>query len=166
MVIPSFVGQALAGRPLTVYGDGRQIRCFCHVHDVVRALADLMEREDLYGEIFNIGSQAEIRGENLRQLRLQLNPAFARRNVERFVHLRAVDKRLDVPAVADHVQPRPLAVRAVLILRAAEAFLILPIRVAAVPIDALQIAALETSRAVRPLSKSLRSSRSRPTLHV
>ena len=60
MVVPSLVGQALAGRPLTVFGDGTQSRCFCHVHDVVRALADLMERDDLYGQVFNIGSQDEI----------------------------------------------------------------------------------------------------------
>jgi UDP-glucose 4-epimerase len=60
MVVPNFVRQALAGRPLTVFGDGTQSRCFCHVHDVVRALADLMERDDLYGEVFNIGSEAEI----------------------------------------------------------------------------------------------------------
>jgi UDP-glucose 4-epimerase len=60
MVVPSFVRQALAGEPLTVYGDGTQSRCFCHVHDVVRALAGLMERDDLYGEVFNIGSEAEI----------------------------------------------------------------------------------------------------------
>ena len=60
MVVPNFVGQALAGQPLTVFGDGTQSRCFCHVSDVVRALADLMERDDLYGEIFNIGTQAEI----------------------------------------------------------------------------------------------------------
>jgi UDP-glucose 4-epimerase len=60
MVVPNLVGQAIAGKPLTVFGDGTQSRCFCHVHDVVRALADLMEREDLYGEIFNIGTQTEI----------------------------------------------------------------------------------------------------------
>jgi UDP-glucose 4-epimerase len=60
MVVPNLVGQALAGKPLTVFGDGTQSRCFCHVHDVVRALADLMVRDDLYGEIFNIGTQAEI----------------------------------------------------------------------------------------------------------
>jgi UDP-glucose 4-epimerase len=60
MVVPNLVGQAIAGRPLTVFGDGTQSRCFCHVHDVVRALAELMERDDLYGEIFNIGTQAEI----------------------------------------------------------------------------------------------------------
>jgi UDP-glucose 4-epimerase len=60
MVVPNFVRQAIAGQPLTVYGDGSQSRCFCHVHDVVRALAGLMERDDLYGEVFNIGSEAEI----------------------------------------------------------------------------------------------------------
>jgi nucleoside-diphosphate-sugar epimerase len=65
MVIPNFVTQALADRPLTVYGDGTQRRCFCHVADVVRALADLMRREDVYGEVFNIGSDSEI---EIRQL--------------------------------------------------------------------------------------------------
>src|SRR5215212_7706976 len=39
MVVPNFVRQALAGQPITVYGDGTQSRCFCHVHDVVRGLA-------------------------------------------------------------------------------------------------------------------------------
>jgi UDP-glucose 4-epimerase len=65
MVIPNFVTQALAERPITVYGDGTQRRCFCHVADVVRALADLMERDDVYGEVFNIGSTDEI---EIRQL--------------------------------------------------------------------------------------------------
>ncbi|HZM18838.1 MAG TPA: GDP-mannose 4,6-dehydratase [Gaiellaceae bacterium] len=60
MVIPNFVTQALAGRPLTVFGDGTQRRCFCHVSDVVRALADLMEHDGVYGEVFNIGSQDEV----------------------------------------------------------------------------------------------------------
>src|SRR3954447_9817496 len=62
MVIPSFVKQALAGRPITVYGDGTQSRCFTHVADVVRALADLMivSGEDAYGEVFNVGSQREV----------------------------------------------------------------------------------------------------------
>jgi UDP-glucose 4-epimerase len=60
MVVPNFVRQAIAGQPLTVFGDGNQSRCFCHVHDVVQALAGLMERDDLYGEVFNIGSQSEI----------------------------------------------------------------------------------------------------------
>ena len=60
MVIPNFVRQALAGGPLTVHGDGTQTRCFCHVRDVVGGLADLMSREDVYGEVFNIGSEEEI----------------------------------------------------------------------------------------------------------
>jgi UDP-glucose 4-epimerase len=60
MVIPNFVRQAVAGEPLTVFGDGTQSRCFCHVSDVVRALADLMRRDDAYGEVFNIGADEEI----------------------------------------------------------------------------------------------------------
>jgi UDP-glucose 4-epimerase len=60
MVIPNFVRQALAGEALTVFGDGTQSRCFCHVSDVVRAVADLMRRDDAYGEVFNIGSDEEI----------------------------------------------------------------------------------------------------------
>jgi UDP-glucose 4-epimerase len=60
MVVPTFVRQALAGKPITVYGDGTQRRCFCHVKDVVRALADLLRREDLSGEVLNVGSTEEI----------------------------------------------------------------------------------------------------------
>jgi UDP-glucose 4-epimerase len=61
MVLPTFVRQALAGTPITVHGDGEQSRCFCHVSDVVRALADLMELgETAYGEVFNIGATEEI----------------------------------------------------------------------------------------------------------
>ena len=69
MVIPSFVRQALAGQTLTVYGDGTQRRCFCHVRDVVRAMADLMACDDAYGQIFNVGSQEEVSiGELARQV--------------------------------------------------------------------------------------------------
>jgi UDP-glucose 4-epimerase len=67
MVIPNFVTQALADRPITVYGDGTQRRCFCHVTDVVRALADVMQRDDVYGEVFNIGSDSEIEIRELAQ---------------------------------------------------------------------------------------------------
>jgi UDP-glucose 4-epimerase len=59
MVVPRFVGQATDGRPVTVYGDGTQRRCFCHVSDVVRALIALAERESAYGEVINVGSQEE-----------------------------------------------------------------------------------------------------------
>ena len=60
MVIPNFVRQALADEPLTVFGDGTQSRCFRHVSDVVRAVADLIRRDDAYGEVFNIGADEEI----------------------------------------------------------------------------------------------------------
>jgi len=60
MVVPTFVRQALANLPITVFGDGTQRRCFCHVSDVVRALADLMSSEEHYGEVFNVGSTEEI----------------------------------------------------------------------------------------------------------
>ena len=60
MVIPTFVKQALAGRPITVYGSGKQSRCFCYVGDVVGALVKLMDAEDSVGEVFNIGSHQEI----------------------------------------------------------------------------------------------------------
>ena len=59
MVVPRFVTQALAGEPLTVYGDGRQQRCFCHVADAVQALVSVMEDERAYGRVFNMGSQEE-----------------------------------------------------------------------------------------------------------
>lgn len=60
MVIPRFVQQALAGEPLTVFGDGRQARCFGHVADVVGALAQLLFRPEARGRVFNIGNNEEI----------------------------------------------------------------------------------------------------------
>jgi len=60
MVIPTFVKQALAGRPITVYGDGNQSRCFGYVGDVVGALVKLMDHNDAVGQVFNIGSNQEI----------------------------------------------------------------------------------------------------------
>ena len=59
MVIPRFVSQALENKPLTVYGDGQQSRCFTHVSDAVRALATLMEHDAAVGEVFNIGNNEE-----------------------------------------------------------------------------------------------------------
>jgi UDP-glucose 4-epimerase len=60
MVIPTFVRQALAGRPITVYGNGKQSRCFCYVGDVVGALVKLMDTDKSVGEVFNVGSNQEI----------------------------------------------------------------------------------------------------------
>ncbi|WP_165228518.1 GDP-mannose 4,6-dehydratase [Aquisphaera insulae] len=60
MVVPTFVKQALTGRPLTIYGDGSQSRCFTHVGDVVGALVGLMDHPRAVGEVFNIGSGEEV----------------------------------------------------------------------------------------------------------
>jgi UDP-glucose 4-epimerase len=60
MVIPTFVRQALAGRPITVYGTGEQTRCFGFVKDVVGALVSLMEKDEAVGGVYNIGSSEEV----------------------------------------------------------------------------------------------------------
>jgi UDP-glucose 4-epimerase len=65
MVIPRFVRQALAGEPITVYGDGKQVRSFCYVGDAVRALIGLMETPGLEGEVFNVGNDEPITIEEL-----------------------------------------------------------------------------------------------------
>jgi UDP-glucose 4-epimerase len=59
MVLPTFVRQALAGQPITVYGDGTQSRCFGYVGDVVGALAGLIQEPRAVGEVFNVGNDQE-----------------------------------------------------------------------------------------------------------
>jgi UDP-glucose 4-epimerase len=60
MVIPTLVKQALAGRQMTVYGDGKQTRCFGYVGDIIGALVKLMDHPDAVGQVFNIGSNEEV----------------------------------------------------------------------------------------------------------
>jgi UDP-glucose 4-epimerase len=60
MVLPKFVEQAVKGDPITVFGDGAQRRCFCSVHDVVRALRALPLAKEATGKVVNIGSQEEV----------------------------------------------------------------------------------------------------------
>jgi UDP-glucose 4-epimerase len=60
MVVPTLVQQAMTGKPMTVYGDGSQSRCFGFVKDVVQALVALMERPEAAGQIYNIGASTEI----------------------------------------------------------------------------------------------------------
>ncbi len=60
MVLPNFVRQALAGEPITVFGDGRQSRCFSWVGDVVEALIDLAGHPSAVGQVFNLGHEREI----------------------------------------------------------------------------------------------------------
>ncbi len=56
MVVPRFVQQAINGDPICVYGDGKQVRCFTHVNDVVNALCLLADNEECVGQIFNVGN--------------------------------------------------------------------------------------------------------------
>jgi UDP-glucose 4-epimerase len=65
MVIPNFVRQALAGEPITVFGDGKQSRAFTHVTDVVGALVRLVNEPAAIGQVVNIGNTVEISIEDL-----------------------------------------------------------------------------------------------------
>jgi UDP-glucose 4-epimerase len=65
MVIPTFVRQALAGEPITVFGNGEQTRCFCHVHDIVAALQGLLSCAEAWGQVVNVGGTEEV---SIRQL--------------------------------------------------------------------------------------------------
>jgi UDP-glucose 4-epimerase len=60
MVLPTFVRQALAGQPLTVFGDGTQSRSFTYVGDVVDALVKLSAEPRAIGQVFNIGNTGEV----------------------------------------------------------------------------------------------------------
>jgi UDP-glucose 4-epimerase len=60
MVVPRFVSAALKNEPLSVYGSGDQIRCFCHVDDAVRALLLVMDSDKAVGEVFNVGNKKQI----------------------------------------------------------------------------------------------------------
>jgi UDP-glucose 4-epimerase len=65
MVIPRFVGRALAGEPIELFGDGEQSRCFCDVRDVVQAVIGLALHPDSPGRVYNIGGAEEV---TIRQL--------------------------------------------------------------------------------------------------
>jgi len=60
MVVPRFVSAALKNEPLSVYGSGDQIRCFCHVSDAVRGLLLVMDSDKAIGEVFNVGNNQQI----------------------------------------------------------------------------------------------------------
>jgi UDP-glucose 4-epimerase len=60
MVVPRFIEAALANKPLSVYGSGDQIRCFCHVDDAVRALLLVLDSNKAIGQVFNVGNNQQI----------------------------------------------------------------------------------------------------------
>ncbi|HRR96188.1 MAG TPA: GDP-mannose 4,6-dehydratase [Candidatus Ratteibacteria bacterium] len=65
MVIPKFVKQALKNEVITVFGDGNQTRCFISVKDVVETLLKLIEKKEAYGDVFNVGSDEEVKIKDL-----------------------------------------------------------------------------------------------------
>lgn len=82
MVIPRFVDQALAGRPLEVYDDGGQTRCFGHVQEVVECVIRLTESSVAHGEVFNIGSDELVTIRGLaEQIIAKVNPGLAIRYI-------------------------------------------------------------------------------------
>jgi UDP-glucose 4-epimerase len=60
MVVPRFIKSALAGEPITIYGDGNQTRCFAHVYDVIDAVIAIAFAENTVGKVINIGNNFEI----------------------------------------------------------------------------------------------------------
>jgi UDP-glucose 4-epimerase len=60
MVLPNFVQNALLGKPITIYGDGKQTRSFAYVGDVAKGMIGLMEHPKAIGDVFNIGGEEEI----------------------------------------------------------------------------------------------------------
>ncbi len=65
MVVPRFIQRALRGEPLSIYGTGRQKRCFCYVQDLIDAVIGLMNCDEAAGKVYNIGSTEEIAIEEL-----------------------------------------------------------------------------------------------------
>jgi UDP-glucose 4-epimerase len=65
MVLPRFVTAALAGEPLEIHGNGRQVRCFCDVRDVAAALPRLLADAACHGRVFNVGGDRPVTIEDL-----------------------------------------------------------------------------------------------------
>jgi len=103
MVLPRFVDAALANRPLQVYGDGAQTRCFCHVSDVVDALITLPTKPEAFGQVFNVGGCEEISVEQLARRVIELSKSKS--IIERLSYEEAYGQKFDdlprrVPALA------------------------------------------------------------------
>lgn len=78
MVVPRFIEQALKDKPLTIYGDGQQTRCFLYVNDAVKALIDLIENPGAVGGVFNLGSDEEVTIKELAELILRLTASSSK----------------------------------------------------------------------------------------
>lgn len=96
MVLPRFVTAALSGEPLQIHGDGEQVRCFCHVADVVDALVRLAATDATAGEVYNLGGEEEVSVNALAARVLQL--AGSDSKIERVSYEQAYGQRFeDVP---------------------------------------------------------------------
>ena len=73
MVVPRFVNAALKNEPLSVYGSGDQIRCFCHIDDAVRALLLVMDSDKAIGQVFNVGNNQQISIMDLAKKVIEIN---------------------------------------------------------------------------------------------
>ncbi|WP_227134345.1 GDP-mannose 4,6-dehydratase [Halorubellus salinus] len=95
MVVPTFVEQALAGDPITVYGDGTQTRCFTHVRDAVEAVHELMNTPAANGHVFNIGSSQPVSINELAERVLEITGSDSR--VEHIPFEEAFDEDFEEP---------------------------------------------------------------------
>jgi UDP-glucose 4-epimerase len=93
MVLPRFVEKAIRNEPLTVYGDGTQTRCFCHVSDVVGALMKLMAAPQAVGQVFNLGSEEEISMNDL--ARRVIDMAGSKSTIEHLSYEQAYGQKFD-----------------------------------------------------------------------
>ena len=103
MVLPRFVTAALSGEPLQVHGDGEQVRCFCHVADVVAALVKLAATPETAGEVYNLGGDEEVSVNALAERVLRLsasNSPLARVSYEQAYGQRFDDVPRRVPDLA------------------------------------------------------------------
>lgn len=82
MVLPTFIGQALKNEPLTIYGSGKQIRCFGYVEDIVNGLIKIIDNDAVFGEIFNLGSNEEI---SIKDLASKVKEMIGSRSELRFI---------------------------------------------------------------------------------
>lgn len=77
MVLPRFVQATRDNQPLVVHDDGKQIRCFAHVHDVIGAVLQLMETDEALGKVFNIGSDQPVSIKELAQTVVRLSSSHS-----------------------------------------------------------------------------------------
>jgi len=103
MVVPRFVGAALAGEALEIYGTGEQSRCFCHVADAVAGLLSVIDSDQTVGSVYNIGNDREISIGELASLvvsRLQSKSAVVKKSYDDAYGVGFEDMQRRVPDIS------------------------------------------------------------------